>query len=192
MPSIEIAGVSTLAPYKWPVLNAGEAAGSSKNLAACRPKLRGDRQKWTPCDHGLIVVPEACRVLHAAPGSGCWIKMVFTAPDFVPKLPYDPPDSVSIFDFVFGETYGRPALVKSPAPFVDGLSSREYSAPEVKNRVEWLASALAEELGWDPSKGTERNRVAGLFTVNTVSDVLDGAALVCLEKYRRVLKCRAL
>ena len=95
--------------------------------------------------------------------------MVFTPPSFVPKLPYDPPDSVSIFDFTFGEEYGRPPLADSPAPFVEGLTGKEYSALEVKARVERLAVALAEELEWDPHAGSERNRVAASFTVNTVS-----------------------
>ena len=101
--------------------------------------------------------------------------MVFTTSESLPKLPFDPPDSTSIVDFIFDERHGRPPLTEVPAPFAEGLSGKEYSALEVKDRVELLARALAEELKWDPKNGTERDRVAGLFTVNTVSLVTVGA-----------------
>ena len=95
--------------------------------------------------------------------------MVFTPPESVPKLPFDPPDSVSIFDFMFDEQYGRHPLEKSKAPFANGISGQEYSAFEVRDRVEFLARALARELDWNPNTGTEWEKVAGLFTLNTVS-----------------------
>lgn len=95
-------------------------------------------------------------------------KMVFTTPPSVPKLPFDPPDSIPICDFMLDEQYGRYALSDSRPPFTCGLTGVEYSAPEVKERVEKLARALSRELGWEPNKGTEWDKVAGVFSVNTV------------------------
>ena len=105
--------------------------------------------------------------------------MVFKPSDAIPKLPFDPPDSVSIFDFIFDEKYGRHPLGKSKAPFVDGIDGREYSASEVRDRVEYLARALAHELDWDPNTGTEWDKVIGLFTLNTVSPNQLAIAVFC-------------
>jgi len=95
--------------------------------------------------------------------------MVFTAPDWVPKLPFDPPDSIPICEFMLNEIYGRHPLGYSRAPFTCGLSGTEYSALEVKERVNSLAKGLSKELGWHPNKGTEWDKVIGVFSLNTVS-----------------------
>ncbi|KAL8996791.1 MAG: hypothetical protein Q9169_003760 [Polycauliona sp. 2 TL-2023] len=94
--------------------------------------------------------------------------MVFTSPQWVPKLPFDPPDSVPISDFILNEQYGRQSLLDSRPPFTCGLTGLEYSAQEVKNRVSKLARALSKELGWNPNQGTEWDKVAGVFSVNTI------------------------
>lgn len=94
--------------------------------------------------------------------------MVFTAPPSVPKLPFDPPDSVPLCDFILDEQYGRRALSDSRPPFTCGLTGIEYSALQVKQRVDNLARALSRELGWQPNKGTEWDKVAAVFSVNTV------------------------
>ena len=39
---------------------------------------------------------------------------------------------------------------------------------EMVSRVESLARGLAKELGWEPNKGTEWDKVAGIFALNTV------------------------
>lgn len=95
--------------------------------------------------------------------------MIFKTPDWVPKLPFDPPDSIPICEFMLNETYGRHPLGYSRAPFTCGLSGAEYSALEVKDRVDSLAKALSKELGWLPNKGTEWDKVIGVFSLNTVS-----------------------
>lgn len=95
--------------------------------------------------------------------------MVFKSPDWVPKLPFDPPDSIPINEFMLNEAFGRHPLGYSRPPFTCGLSGLEYSALEVKERVEDLAKALSEELGWHPNKGTEWDKVVGVFSLNTVS-----------------------
>ncbi|KAL8851168.1 MAG: hypothetical protein Q9221_003888 [Calogaya cf. arnoldii] len=94
--------------------------------------------------------------------------MVFTSPQWVPKLPFDPPDSVPISDFILNEQYGRRPLNDSRPPFTCGLTGLEYSAHEVKDRVNKLARALSKELGWMPNQGTEWDKVAGIFSVNTI------------------------
>lgn len=94
--------------------------------------------------------------------------MVFTAPSWVPTLPFDPPDSIPVCDFMLDEEYGRRALNDSRPPFTCGLTGIEYSVTEVKHRVDKLAKALSTELGWQPNKGTEWDKVAGVFSVNTI------------------------
>ena len=94
--------------------------------------------------------------------------MVFKAPSWVSKLPFDPPDSIPISEFMFNEKYGRQPLKGSRPPFTCGLSGTEYTALEVRDRVESLARALSKELDWQPNVGTEWDKVVGVFTVNTV------------------------
>lgn len=94
--------------------------------------------------------------------------MVFYPPEWVPKLPFDPPDSITISEFMLNEQYGRYPLQEARAPFACGLSGAEYSALEVRDRVDKLAKALSKELGWSPNEGTEWDKVIGIFSLNTV------------------------
>lgn len=94
--------------------------------------------------------------------------MVFYPPAWVPKLPFDPPDSIPICEFMLNEKYGRHPLSKSKPPFTCGLTGAGYSAGEVRERVDQLARALSKELSWKPNEGTEWDKVAGVFSVNTV------------------------
>ena len=110
------------------------------------------------------MVPELCVVELSQPQG----KMVFTAPAWVPQLPFDPPDSIPISEFMLNEKYGRHPLGRSKPPFTCGLTGAEYSATEVRDRVDKLARALSQELAWAPNAGTEWDKVAGVFSVNTV------------------------
>lgn len=94
--------------------------------------------------------------------------MPFYPPAWVPKLPYDPPDSIPICDFILDEQHGRHPLGYSRAPFTCGLSGKSYSALEVKERVDYLARGLAKELGWQPNVGSEWDKVIAVFSVNTL------------------------
>jgi hypothetical protein len=94
--------------------------------------------------------------------------MVFYPPDWVPKLPFDPPDTVPICDFILDEQHGRLPLEISLDPYTCGISGKSYSAREQKQRTEALARALAKELGWEVNKGTEYDKVAGIFAFNAV------------------------
>jgi hypothetical protein len=94
--------------------------------------------------------------------------MPFRPPSWVPQLPFDPPDSISIAEFMLEEHYGRHPLGYSRPMFTCGLTGKAYSALEVKERVDYLARGLAKELGWQPNKGSEWDKVIGVFSVNTV------------------------
>jgi len=63
---------------------------------------------------------------------------------------------------------------KSRNPYTCGLSGRTFTAYEVKERVECLARSIAKELGWkvNGGRGDEWNKVAGIFSMNTVSFLL--------------------
>jgi long-subunit acyl-CoA synthetase (AMP-forming) len=94
--------------------------------------------------------------------------MVFTPPSWVPKLPFDPPDSIPICDFMLEEHYGRHPLGYSNNPFTCGLTGKTYSFLEVRERVDYLARGLAKELDLQPNKGSEWDKVIGVFSVNTL------------------------
>lgn len=80
----------------------------------------------------------------------------------------DPPDSVPISDFMLDEKWGRHPLHYSRPPFTCGLTGVEYSASEVRDRVNALARGLSTELGWKPNQGTEWEKVIAIFSLNTV------------------------
>jgi hypothetical protein len=95
--------------------------------------------------------------------------MVYTSPSWVPQMPFDPPDTMSIPDFIFSDEYGRHPLAKSRPFYVCGITGKSYSPLEIKQRVDHLASGLAKELGWTPNNGSEWDKVAGVFSANCVS-----------------------
>lgn len=86
----------------------------------------------------------------------------------MPKLPFDPPDSITLDKFMLDENYGRYPHGYSLDPFTCGLTGKSYSALDVKERVDLLARGLSKELGFEPNKGTEWDKVIGVFSVNTV------------------------
>lgn len=94
--------------------------------------------------------------------------MVFTSPSWVPQLPFSPPDSVSICDFMLEEHHGRHPLGYSNNPFTCGLTGKTYTSLEVRERVDYLARGLAKELGFHPNKGSEWDKVVAVFSVNTL------------------------
>ena len=95
--------------------------------------------------------------------------MVFTPPRWVPKLEQDAiPDSIPVSHFMLDEKYGRSKLRGCKSPFVCGLSGTEYTALEVKQRVDFLARGLAKDLDWSPNQGSEWDKVITIFAHNTV------------------------
>ncbi|KAF4470270.1 hypothetical protein FALBO_2816, partial [Fusarium albosuccineum] len=80
----------------------------------------------------------------------------------------DPPDSVSIPEFVFTEDYARKPFAKSRNPYTCGISGKTYTTAEVIEREDLLARALAKRLGYDAGEGTEWDRVVGVYSLNTI------------------------
>lgn len=97
--------------------------------------------------------------------------MVFTSPSWVPQLPIDPPDSIPIAEFMRNEAYGRQPIAKSRHPFTCGITGRSYSAPELFERSESFARALAKRLQWQPNEGTPWDKVLAIFSLNTIDFV---------------------
>ena len=95
--------------------------------------------------------------------------MVFTPPGWVPELAVEPPDSVSLVNFMLEEQWGRRSKQTSYPPFVCGLTNKSFTAKEQAQRIEELARGLAEALKWQVNEGTELDKVLGVFTYNTVS-----------------------
>ncbi|KAK1579624.1 uncharacterized protein LY79DRAFT_563816 [Colletotrichum navitas] len=96
--------------------------------------------------------------------------MSFKPPAFVPTLPYDPPDTLAVHEFLFGDEddYGRRPKAESKPPFTCGVTGKAYSAFEVKERIELLARALASDLGWQVNEGSEMGKVIGIYSLNTI------------------------
>jgi hypothetical protein len=103
--------------------------------------------------------------------------MPFYPPKWVPQMPFDPPDSVPICDFVLDEKHGRLPFAKSYDPYTCGISGRTYTATEQKRRTDHLARALAKEFAWTVNGGTEYDKVAGVFALNTVMQLTDTTGL---------------
>ncbi|KAM0695738.1 hypothetical protein Q7P36_004220 [Cladosporium allicinum] len=93
--------------------------------------------------------------------------MPFTAPSWAPELP-NVPSHISLEQFMFDENYGRYPLGYSKAPFQCGLSGKQYSFLEVKERVDHLARALGKQLGFKPNQRSEWDKTIAVFSVNTI------------------------
>lgn len=70
------------------------------------------------------------------------------------------------------DAYGRRPLKTSRNPFTCGISGKTYTAQEMVDRTDRLARALSKEFGWQPNQGTEWDKVAGIFALNTVRKCL--------------------
>lgn len=94
--------------------------------------------------------------------------MPFKPPSWVPDLPIPIPN-LPINTFIFSEPHGRCPKRLSLAPFVCGVTGRSDSVTKVEDEVDFLARALSAELRWRPNEGTEWDKVAAIFSLNTVS-----------------------
>ncbi|KAK2879973.1 hypothetical protein FQN49_000699 [Arthroderma sp. PD_2] len=90
--------------------------------------------------------------------------MVFSAPTGAPSISV--PDSIPICEFILDERHGRERFAESKIPFLQG-SGDGYTAIEVRGRVEHLARAISDNLGWRPNQGSEWDKVVGVFSLNT-------------------------
>ena len=72
------------------------------------------------------------------------------------------------------DIYGRqPPLAKARNPFTCGLTGRTYTRPQMTERVDFLARALGKRTGWKPNEGTAWDKVACVFSLNTVIILLN-------------------
>ncbi|KAI1296464.1 hypothetical protein F5Y03DRAFT_294290 [Xylaria venustula] len=94
--------------------------------------------------------------------------MVFTPPSWVPQLPFDPPDSIPIHEFVGDERYGRLSFEKSQNPFTCGLTRKTHTHAEFRERQDLLARSLSKRLGWGPNEDTPWDKVIALYSFNTI------------------------
>ncbi|KAI0130164.1 hypothetical protein BJ170DRAFT_618939 [Xylariales sp. AK1849] len=98
--------------------------------------------------------------------------MVFTPPSWVPKLPFDPPDSITIGEFWSNEKYGRFPVDKSRNPFTCGITGKTYSTVEMKERFELLARSLAKRLGWRANEETPWDKIVGVYAFNSIDYIM--------------------
>ncbi|KAL2183255.1 acetyl-CoA synthetase-like protein [Thermothelomyces heterothallicus CBS 203.75] len=94
--------------------------------------------------------------------------MVFYPPPWVPKLPFDPPDSITIGEFMRNEIYGRRPISKSRNPFTCGLTGKTYTAIESYQRSDEIAKALSKIMGWQPNAESPWDKVIAVFSFNTI------------------------
>ncbi|XEU94924.1 hypothetical protein FSHL1_000208 [Fusarium sambucinum] len=94
--------------------------------------------------------------------------MVFYPPSWVPKLPIDPPDSISVAEFIGSEEYGRYPIAKAQHPYTCGLTGKTRTAEEVIRREDLLARGIGKALQLDSQSGSEWDRVCVIFSLNTI------------------------
>jgi hypothetical protein len=83
----------------------------------------------------------------------------------------DPPDSITIWEFMNDEKYGRYRFDDSRNPYTCGLTGKTFTAKEVRRRTDHLARAIAKRLGFSPNEGTPWDKVVAVYAFNTVSQV---------------------
>ena len=86
---------------------------------------------------------------------------------WLPQL-LEVPDTVPICDFMLDEKHGRLPIAKSKEAYTCGLTGKSVSAQQQKDDVDKLSRALAKEFGWEVNEGSEYDKVAGVFALNTV------------------------
>ena len=139
-------------------------------LISCPLKHRGSwPQSVASRSPHLLYIGEGVTVVFF-PFVRVFFEMVFYPPSWVPKLPLDPPDTVSISDFMLSNDYGRRPLEQSRNIFTCGLTGKSYTPTQTQERVRDLARGLRKEFGWSPNTGTEWDKVAAVFSLNAVSE----------------------
>ena len=93
--------------------------------------------------------------------------MVWLPAPWTPKMPYEPPDSITIEQFVMDDQWRTIPLRTSRPPFSHSTGKNGRSGIEVIRRVDHLSRALSRMLDWHP-KGAERDKVMAIFSINTV------------------------
>ncbi|KPM39357.1 hypothetical protein AK830_g7191 [Neonectria ditissima] len=93
---------------------------------------------------------------------------MFLPPSWNPELPFDPPDSITIEDFVHSNKHGRRSKKDSRNPFTCGLTGKSFSSAEVDDRVSLLARIIAKKLDLKPNEGLPLDKIIAIHSVNTI------------------------
>ncbi|KAL4782887.1 hypothetical protein BJX76DRAFT_368806 [Aspergillus varians] len=94
--------------------------------------------------------------------------MVFSSPSWVPQIPCEIPDSITVGQFALDGNAKLPPQCGGKPPFVDAITGKSYSTNTLLERVESLSRSLAQELGWSPNEGSPEDKVVGIYSWNTL------------------------
>uniref|UniRef100_A0A0D2Y6R0 Uncharacterized protein n=1 Tax=Fusarium oxysporum (strain Fo5176) TaxID=660025 RepID=A0A0D2Y6R0_FUSOF len=92
--------------------------------------------------------------------------MVFQPPSWVPDITTQISPSANVAEWAL-ESRRASGSVRSP--FICALTGKKYTLKEVREKVNALAKALCNELGWSPNQGTAEDKVIGVLAVNSIS-----------------------
>ncbi|KAF5550404.1 phenylacetyl ligase [Fusarium napiforme] len=84
----------------------------------------------------------------------------------------DPPDFISVAEFMSSEEYGRYPIAKARHPYTCGLTGKTRTAEEVIRREDLLARGIGKALQFDSQSGSEWDRVCVIFSLNTIDYIL--------------------
>ncbi|KAF5551397.1 phenylacetyl ligase [Fusarium mexicanum] len=91
--------------------------------------------------------------------------MVFQPPSWVPDITTQIPPNANVAEWALES---RRASGSVRAPFICALTGKKYTLKEVREKVNALAKALGNELGWSPNQGTAEEKVIGVLAVNSL------------------------
>ncbi|EGU81532.1 hypothetical protein FOXB_07957 [Fusarium oxysporum f. sp. conglutinans Fo5176] len=93
------------------------------------------------------------------------VKMVFQPPSWVPDITTQISPNANVAEWAL-ESRRASGSVRSP--FICALTGKKYTLKEVREKVNALAKALCNELGWSPNQGTAEDKVIGVLAVNSL------------------------
>ena len=128
-------------------------------------QFRGDRsvkeRAFTVC-----CIKRCSLILTSCSTESC--TTMFTSNSSLPAQALDIADTCPIEEFLFNEAYGRHKIIQSRNPLTCGVTGKTYSFSDLRQRVDFLARGLAQNLGWQPNKGTQWQKVICVYSANSV------------------------
>ncbi|KAJ5678564.1 uncharacterized protein N7477_004197 [Penicillium maclennaniae] len=82
------------------------------------------------------------------------------------------PDNIPISELMLNERYGRLPHDQSRDPYTCGLTGKTYSSREMVDRVNLITRGLSKKLCWVPNSGSEWDKTAVVFSINTIDTML--------------------
>ena len=95
--------------------------------------------------------------------------MVFYPPPKTLRLPYEPPDNLTLEQFITSDEHRPIPFRLARPPFSDGCGEAGTQPAECLRRIDLLSRSLNHILDWRLDHGSEWNKVMAIFTLNTVS-----------------------